>query len=72
MPVEEKSQPTTLEAAIDDICLANTVPSGVKRDLTSLMIELISWEATCQLNPSVRLSGNPTREHERAQCPILN
>ena len=70
MPVEEKSQPTTLEAAIDDICLANTVPSGVKSDLTSLMIELISWEATCQLNPSVRLSENPTREHERAQAAV--
>jgi len=71
MPVnKEKHQPTTFEAAIADICLANGVPSGVKSDLTSLMIELISWEATCQLNLSVRLSGNPTREHERAQAAV--
>jgi len=70
MPAQETVRPTTFEAAIDGICLSNGVPSEVKKDLIILMIELIGWETACQLNPSIRISGNPTREHKRTRRAV--
>jgi len=67
----ETVQPTTFEAVIEDVCLKNSVPSGVRKDVLIMAIELISWEATCLMGPSSRVSGEPGPEYRHA-AKVLN
>lgn len=59
---KEIAAPTTFEAAAEEIFQANEIPAVIKNDVLSYMVELAGWEAICLVNPSTRLSGNPSRE----------